>query len=179
MIKKLLPVLLPVLLAVLGLGLGVGAGYFLRPAPTAEAATPEGVPPAGEAAATEGSAHGAAPAEGAAKGEGSGGPEYAKLANQFVVPLINGGRVGSMVIVSLSLEVQAGQTSDAFSKEPKLRDSFLQVMFDHANAGGFDGPFTDSANMIALRKALLEAAQQILGDKVLDVLITDIVRQDV
>lgn len=175
MIKKLLPVLL----AVLGLGLGVGAGYFLRPAPTAEAAAPEA---GAEAKPAEGAAaHGeaAAPAEGSAKGEGGGGPEYAKLANQFVVPLINGGRVGSMVILSLSLEVEAGQTSDAFSKEPKLRDSFLQVMFDHANAGGFDGPFTDSANMIALRKALLEAAQQILGDKVLDVLITDIVRQDV
>lgn len=176
MIKKLLPVLF----AVLGLGLGVGAGYFLRPAPAAQAATSAEAPPAREAAAA-GSAHGAAAAPGKSAGHGevSGGPEYAKLANQFVVPLINGGRVGSMVILSLSLEVQAGQTSDAFSKEPKLRDSFLQVMFDHANAGGFDGPFTDSANMIALRKALLEAAQQVMGDKVMDVLITDIVRQDV
>jgi hypothetical protein len=179
MIKKLLPVLF----AVPGLGLGAGAGYFLRPAPGAEAAVPDAAAHSAGDSAHSGEAAAAAPAHGAqaapAKGEGSGGPEYAKLANQFVVPLINGGRVGSMVILSLSLEVQAGQTSDVFSKEPKLRDSFLQVMFDHANAGGFDGPFTDSANMIALRKALLEAAQQIMGDKVLDVLITDIVRQDV
>jgi hypothetical protein len=100
------------------------------------------------------------------------------MTNQFVVPLINGGKVTSMIILSLSIEVKAGETADAYTKEPKLRDAFLQVMFDHANAGGFDGPFTDSANMIALRKALLEAAQQILGEKALDVLITDIVRQD-
>ncbi len=101
-----------------------------------------------------------------------------KLANQFVVPLIRDGKVGSMVIMSISLEVEAGQTSDAYARAPKLRDAFLQVMFDHANAGGFDGSFTDSANMVALRRALLEAAQKILGASVTDVLITDIVRQD-
>ena len=100
------------------------------------------------------------------------------MTNQFVVPLIEGGKVGAMVILSLSVEVTSGQTSDVYTKEPKLRDSFLQVMFDHANAGGFDGPFTDSANMIALRRALLESARQTLGDSAQDVLITDIVRQD-
>lgn len=172
MIRKLIPIIL----GILGLGIGVGAGFFLRPAaaPTEEAAqdTAEGEKTADHAA--EG--HATASEEG---DSGEGAPEFVKLANQFVVPLLNGGRVGSMVIISLSVEVAGGQTSEAYTKEPKLRDSFLQVMFDHANAGGFDGPFTDSANMVALRKALLEAAQQVLGDNAMDVLITDIVRQDV
>ncbi len=163
MIRKLLPVFL----AILGLGLGVGGGYLLRPKAEIAAEAP---------AAGEG--HASAPAEGAAAPAEGEAPEYVKLANQFVVPLITAGKVGSMVILSLSVEVQAGQTAEVYAKEPKLRDTFLQVMFDHANAGGFDGPFTDSANMIALRKALLEAAQRTLGDKALDILITDIVRQD-
>ena len=178
MIRKLLPLLL----ALLGLGLGVGAGFALRPAaPEASETAAHGAE--GEAPAD---AHGAASADhGAASGhgaesetEGEAGPEYVKMTNQFVVPLIEGGKVGSMVILSLSVEVAAGHTSEVYSKEPKLRDSFLQVMFDHANSGGFDGPFTDSANMIALRRALLEIAQQTLGANALDVLITDIVRQD-
>ena len=162
MIRKLLPILLPIL----GLGIGLGAGLALRPAaaPLAEAAT---------------SVDGAPKTEGASTPDAGGpAPEYVKMTNQFVVPLIDGGKVSSMVILSLSIEVKAGETADAYTKEPKLRDSFLQVMFDHANAGGFDGPFTDSANMIALRKALLEAAQQTLGANAQDVLITDIVRQD-
>jgi len=162
MIRKLLPILL----AILGLGIGLGAGMALRPtaAPKAEAEV------VGEAEhKTEGAS---TPVEGAHAAE------YVKMTNQFVVPLINGGKVSSMVILSLSIEVKADETADAYTKEPKLRDSFLQVMFDHANAGGFDGPFTDSANMIALRRALLEVARQILGANAQDVLITDIVRQD-
>lgn len=182
MIRKLLSVVL----AVAGVGLGSGAGFFLRPAaetaPAVAAAHGEAessghaAPAATEAGAGAHAAETPAAAHGEAGGENL--PEYVKLANQFVVPLIEGGRVGSMVILSLSLEVTVGQTTTAFAKEPKLRDVFLQVMFDHANAGGFDGAFTDSANMIALRRALLEVAQQVMGDAATDVLITDIVRQD-
>jgi hypothetical protein len=155
---------LPVLLALLGLGLGIGAGFALQPAPPAVVA--------GSDAAQAGAAAPATPAG------TSAAPGYVKLSNQFVVPLIKDGKVSSMVIMSLSLEVTAGQTSTAFARVPKLRDSFLQVMFDHANAGGFDGSFTDSDKMVALRKALLESAQKVLGSIVTDVLITDIVRQD-
>jgi flagellar FliL protein len=54
----------------------------------------------------------------------------------------------------------------------------LQVMFDHANAGGFKGVFTDGANLILLRAALRETAQKLLGDMVVDVLIADLARQD-
>jgi hypothetical protein len=105
-------------------------------------------------------------------------PDYVKLNNQFIVPILEGGRVVSMVILSLSLEVKRGTTDDVYAREPKLRDGFLQVMFDHANAGGFRGSFTDAANLVLLRNALLEMAKTTLGDIVTDVLIVDIVRQD-
>jgi hypothetical protein len=55
---------------------------------------------------------------------------------------------------------------------------FLQVLFDHANAGGFQGSFTDGSNLVILRKALFESAAGILGEQVKDVLISDIARQD-
>ncbi len=42
----------------------------------------------------------------------------------------------------------------------------------------FAASFTDGANLIILRRALLEAAQSDLGDTVSDVLISDIARQD-
>jgi flagellar protein FliL len=148
--------ILPILLAILGLGGGAGAGLALRPAPD----------PALEEAAMEHPEEPEVP------------PEYVKLNNQFVVPVVEEGRVVAMVILSLSLEVTAGSTEAVFAKEPKLRDIFLQVLFDHANAGGFKGSFTDGSNMVMLRRALMETATATMGDMVKDVLIVDIVRQD-
>mgnify|MGYP002737378651 CR=1 FL=1 len=166
--------LVPVLLALLGLGGGVGAGMFLRPAPGAAdlAAGTEGGEAAaqGEAQAQDGTAADAEPKEGT--------PEYVKMNNQFVVPVVQDGRVASMVVLSLSLEVEAGNTETVYQREPKLRDAFLQVLFDHANIGGFSGSFTDGSNLVVLRTSLREAAALILGTMVTDVLITDIARQD-
>ena len=80
--------------------------------------------------------------------------------------------------MSLSLEVQPGSEDAIYSREPKLRDALLRVLFDHAFIGGFDGTFTESSRLTALKVALLEAAQSVLGDLVSDSLITDIVRQE-
>lgn len=149
--------LFPLLLALIGLAAGAGAGLALRPAPD---------PATAEAAAV------------AIPDEPEIPPEYVKMNNQFVVPVVQNGRVVSMVILSLSLEVTAGSTEAVFSKEPKLRDIFLQVLFDHANSGGFQGSFTDGSNMVMLRRALMETASASMGDVIKDVLIVDIVRQD-
>lgn len=162
--------LVPVIIMLVGLGIGVGAGFLLKPAPAAD----DG------AHATEGeAAHGEEKAddhETAADSEHP--PEFVKLNNQFVVPVLENGRIVSMVMLSLSLEVTTGSTPATFAVEPKLRDEFLQVLFDHANAGGFRGSFTDAANLVTLRRALTEVGKGILKDKLVDVLITDIARQD-
>lgn len=185
--------LLPILLALLGLGAGVGAGLYLRPQGangTDAAAHAEGAAPdeAHEAPAGEEPHEEAAPEEppadeahddGDHDEEGaSTAPEYVKMNNQFVVPVLEGGRVTSMVVLSLSLEVAAGSTESVYAREPKIRDAFLQVLFDHANTGGFRGSFTDAANLVFLRRALSETATGILGPVVIDVLITEIARQD-
>lgn len=153
MIKKLLPLLL----GLAGLGAGIGAGLALRPPP------PE--PTAEEIAA----AAAALPTE---------PPEFVKLSNQFIVPVVEEGRVVSMVILTLSLEIEPGAREKIYSLEPKLRDVLLQVLFDHANSGGFRGAFTDSANLVLLRDELFEAAAAVTGDIARAVLISDIARQD-
>jgi uncharacterized protein YneF (UPF0154 family) len=150
MMKKILPLLL----VILGLVVGVSGGVFLRPDP--------------EQSDSEPTRH-----------EDVIAPtEFVKLNNQFVVPIVEKGRVASLVIMSLSIEVNAGTSERIFSQEPKLRDAMLQAMFDHANAGGFDGVFTNGANLAALRSALLEVVQKIMGGTVKDVLISDLLRQD-
>ncbi len=148
--------IIPIIFALLGLGGGTAAGMFLRPVPDEIAAD----------------------AEAPTKADPETLPEYVKMSNQFIVPIVEDARVAAMVILSISVEVVAGSTERVYSREPKLRDAFLQVMFDHANAGGFKGSFTDGSNLILLRDALQEAATGILGHIVTDVLIADIVRQD-
>lgn len=158
--------ILPLVFLFIGVGAGVGAGVFLRP----EAEEPlvveeivtkkvkiqtDNAPPKPELAR-----------------------EYVKMNNQFVVPVVNADSVQALVVLSLSLEVPAGQKDAIYSREPKLRDSFLQVMFDHANLGGFDGAFTNANNLDVLRNALREAAQKDMGKQISDVLIVEIARQD-
>lgn len=166
--------LVPVLLALIGLGGGAGAGLFLRPAPAPEDLAAAG---AEKADAAEAGDYAAEPGQEVAADDESG-PEYVKMNNQFVVPVVEEGRVAAMVVLSLSLEVEAGNTEAVYQREPKLRDAFLQVLFDHANIGGFSGSFTDGANLVVLRNSLKEAAALVMGTVVTDILITDIARQD-
>ena len=157
--------LFPILLALLGVGGGIGAGMMFRPDPSEIVE----INPCGPEEKTD---HAQQEEENLEK-------EYAKLNNQFVVPIVNAERVTSMVVLSLSIEVKAGQREGVFSREPKLRDAFLRVLFDHANMGGFQGSFTESNTLDVLRRGLLNVAQKVLGPNASDVLITDIARQDV
>jgi flagellar FliL protein len=150
MMKKLLPVIL----VVVGTAAGVGGGIFMRPA-----ADPDAAPDAIVEAAPSST-------------------EFVKLNNQFVIPVVEKGRVAALVIMSLTLEISVGGTEAVYTREPKLRDAMLQVMFDHANTGGFKGVFTDAANLVLLRRALKEVAVKTMGDMIKDVLISDIARQD-
>ncbi|MFT5796711.1 MAG: flagellar FliL protein [Candidatus Azotimanducaceae bacterium] len=152
--------MLPLMLLLVGAGTGVGAGFFLRPMPD------------------EMLAEMAMPAEKGTKDDRAAIFEYVKMNNQFVVPIVKDRKVRSLVVVTLTIEVPVGQKDAVYAKEPKLRDSFLQVLFDHANMGGFEGEFTDSSNLDVLRNALREIGQRDMGEGITDVLIMEVARQD-
>ncbi len=165
-----------ILLALIGLGGGVGAGLLLRPVPQEIVE----INPCGEMDISEQPAMSThADSEEGEAAEESADSDYVKMNNQFVVPVVSESKVGALVVLSLSLELAQGGSEVFYQREPKLRDAFLQILFDHANAGGFDGVFTDGSKLDALRHALLEIAIRTMGDSVKDVLVTDILRQDV
>lgn len=155
--------LLPVLMAIAGAGAGVGAGLLLVPAPAA---------PPGDTAATPDQDTGPDTAP------DTGPSDFIGLNNQFIVPILEDERIGAMVVLSLSIEVVPGNAEAVYAREPKLRDGFLQVLFDHANRGGFDGEFTNADSMDVLRRMLSEVARDLLGEVARRVLITAITRQD-
>ncbi|MFD3188820.1 flagellar basal body-associated protein FliL [Sedimentitalea sp. HM32M-2] len=156
--------LIPLVFLILGTGAGVGAGIFLAPAAPSEnhdTATAE---------AKSEAAH--------ADHEEAATTEFVKLNNQFVVPVVKSGQVSSLVVMSLSVETSVSMNDTVFEREPKLRDLFLRVLFDHANMGGFDGAFTQPERLDVLRLALRDVAVKELGENVAGILITDIARQD-
>jgi flagellar basal body-associated protein FliL len=148
--------ILPILLMLLGLAGGAGAGFMLRPDP------PEAVEEADAKAPPQAEA---APSA------------IYDLDGQFLVPLVEDGRVVSLVVVELALQVDEMAQDSVAAKEPLLRDRLLQILFDHANVGGFDGLFTSNNNMTLLRRVLLEEAGQVMQEGVVqEVLITNILR---
>jgi len=169
--------LLPLILLLFGIGGGVGAGIFLIPPPV----EPEiALGPCGELPGADSDVvHAEDGHQTADAPVAPAGRDYARINNQFVVPLVSDGRVTALMVMALSVEVLSGSQDLVFTHEPKLRDAFLQVMFDHANIGGFDGTFTSSSNMNSLRNALRSAARDALGSQITDVLIVEIVRQDI
>lgn len=168
--------LLPIILAVLGLGAGLGAGVFLSPTPEPIEVVEECGP--GEDC-TKPVKDMPPPASQASDYDPDEVWEYVNLPKQFVIPVIKKDRVRSLVVLSLSIEVPPGQKDAALSRTPKLRDGFLQVLFNHANSGGFDGAFTTGKSMSDLRSELLDVAVRLLGDAVGAVLIEEIVKQAV
>lgn len=187
--------IIPILMLLMGIGAGVGAGLVLAP-PAGESETAsegdmgssdgdgsseEGKDgkDGGEKMKKSGGSGEASAKSGDDYGEDPNAPDFVKLNNQFVVPVVTSGRVEALVVLTLSLETGQGLRENIYSREPKLRDAFLQVLFDHSNMGGFQGAFTRSNNLDVLRGALLEVAQNQFGDDVYNVLIVDIARQDV
>ena len=159
-------VLLPVVMLLFGAGAGIGVGLWLAPQGAKDEA----------AAGAEAAPHEAAPTHDSTQQTQT---EFVRLNNQFVVPVVARERIAAMVVMSLSIEVRAGAAQSVYTLEPKLRDGFLQVLFDHANRGGFDGAFTEANTMDVLRRMLFEVGRDLLGEEAQEVLITEIARQDV
>ena len=172
--------ILPVIMLAIGVGAGIGAGLYFKPGPSEMMMEEhdksmdhkEGDPKSpGYAGKKNHADKDDDPSESAF--------EYVKLNNQFLVPVVVDELIESLVVMTLSVEVETGRGEVIYSREPKLRDAFLQVLFDHSNIGGFQGEFTNAKNLDALRQALTEVARSIAGDSVNGILITDIARQDV
>ena len=170
-------ILLPLVLLLLGLGGGVGAAMFL---PAAAPETTDADPPAEDATEAAEAADDDQPAEDPTpEPDPDKGPvEFLNMSNQFVIPLVDDGEVNGIVVLTLSLEVVEGTIASVNLLEPKIRDKFLQVLFNHANNGGFDGNFTDFRYLQSLKDELLRNAQVVAGKNVTDVLILDLVRQN-
>ena len=144
---------LPLTLAGVALGLMVGGGagsyWYLTQGATASAEQPQ-----------------------------SEDPAFIDMERKFVVPLVRGNRVRSLVVADLRLEVRASGESRALALKPKVRDAFLDTLYAMAVAGAFDGDLYSNNVQDEMRARLLQAARQVLQDDASAVLIAELLRQD-
>jgi flagellar protein FliL len=103
---------------------------------------------------------------------------FIDMDRKFVVPLVEGSRVRSMLVADLRLEVREAAEERARHLKPKLRDAFLSTLFAMAVAGAFDGDLYSDNVQDELRARLLEAAQRLLHEDATAVLIGEFLRQD-
>ena len=163
--------ILPFLMMLIGTGVGGAAGMYLRPEP--DLIEDSEIPPETSEEVLEEATNKDS------DGLPIDGKEYIKLSNQFVVPIVETDRISSMVVMTLSVEATEGEGQAVYDIEPKIRDVFLRVLFDHAAIGGFRGAFLNNENLDAVRNNLRDAARKNFGeDLISDVLIFEIARQD-
>jgi hypothetical protein len=103
---------------------------------------------------------------------------FIDMERKFVVPLVRGNRVRSLVVIDLRLEVRSSAETRAQELKPKVRDLFLDTLYAMAVAGAFDGDLYSNNVQGEMRARLLEAAQRVLQDDATAILIGELLRQD-
>lgn len=168
--------LLFALLAFLSAAGGLGAAIATAPAPDSA-----GGAHASDDAHEDAHAHEADTPESAAHDDHDQGHDghgdaasYIKLPNQFIVPVVRDGVVSAMAVLSLGVETPESHQPEVLSMRPKLTDAFLTALFEHSNAGGFDGDFTSQNARSLLKSHLLTAAHETAGEYVTDILLLEL-----
>ncbi|WP_031554768.1 flagellar basal body-associated FliL family protein [Parvularcula oceani] len=155
--KKLMPFL--VVLVAVGAG---GAGALMLDAPA------EDVHAAEEGAKTPVSKH-----EGKKEAVA-----YMGFQRAFIVPVVVERNVSALVMLDLSLEMDAATVENARKKEPKLRDGIMKALIGLSHEGMLTGDITDPAVYEEIRNRIEAAAGEYVGEGLQGVLITDYARQE-
>ncbi len=103
---------------------------------------------------------------------------YMKFKRQFVVPIMGKGKIQSLILLNINLELGKNAPQKAYTLEPKLRDAIMRELLVLSHEGAFSDELTSMATYDKLRGALLDAAQGVMKNGVTNVLILDLMRQD-
>lgn len=112
------------------------------------------------------------------EGGGEGGVIYFKFSREFVVPVVSGGRVTSLVILNLNLEADADMSQKLFEMEPKLRDNIMTTLITISNDGKTFESMTDVENYESIRSMVMMNLKSVMATGVHNVLIVDLAKQD-
>lgn len=113
--------------------------------------------------------------------EGEGGVAYFKFSREFIIPLMEGRELESLVILNINLEVDASVSATLFSQEPKLRDNVMTTLIELSNDGRTLETIASVESYETIRSMVLKnlKEKEVSGEGILNVLIVDVGKQDV
>lgn len=167
--------------AIIFIALGSFAGVMLKPVAEVSANTPHA--DAGDYAGDKKDDHGGEK-KAAKKGDkydkaaSSGESAYYKFSREFVIPIMRGGQVKSLVILHLSLETDPSISEQLFTEEPKLRDNIMTTLIELSNDGRTLEELTTVNNYETIRAMVLMNLNDAVSDQIKNVLIVDVAKQD-
>jgi len=165
--------------AVIFVALGSLAGVILKPAAPAAAAVATDAASAGDYAGAKKDDYGAdKKAKKPEKSASSGDSAYYKFSREFVVPIMRGGQVKSLVILHISLETDTSTADSLFTEEPKLRDNIMTTLIELSNDGRTLEEPTNVNNYETIRAMILMNLNDAISDGIKNVLIVDVAKQD-
>lgn len=128
-----------------------------------------------------GGGHGAPAASSGGHGASSGSSgnvSYYRFTREFVVPILDGDRVASLVILNINLEVDSGISSQLFSQEPKLRDNIMSTLIALSSDGDTFQNITRVESYESVRSMVLMNLKNVVPHGIENVLIVDMAKQD-
>jgi flagellar protein FliL len=108
----------------------------------------------------------------------SSGSVYHKFSREFIVPIMEDGRVKSLVILNINLEAESSISQTLFEMEPKLRDNIMTTLIGLSGDGVTFDNLTDVDSYETIRSMILMNLETIVASGITNVLIVDMARQD-
>lgn len=121
-----------------------------------------------------------------AKDDKGGGDDYGlasgstffKFSREFIVPIMRGGEVKSLVILNINLEAAASSSGTLFTQEPKIRDRIMTTLIGISNDGRTLENLTAIENFETIRTMVLKDLQYMFpAENITNVLILDVGKQ--
>lgn len=118
-----------------------------------------------------------------AKGDGDGygspqGSTFFKFSREFIIPIMRGSQVKSLVILNINLEASASSAGTMFTQEPKIRDRIMGTLIAISNDGSTLENLTQVENFETIRTLILTDLQYMFPDQeITNVLILDVGKQ--
>lgn len=103
---------------------------------------------------------------------------YYKFSREFIVPVLNDGKVESLVILNINIEADSAVSQQLFSLEPKLRDTIMTALIKLSGDGHTLQNLTNAENYETIRSMLLMELKDVVPTGIENVLILDLAKQD-
>ena len=103
---------------------------------------------------------------------------YFDFQRNFIIPIIGENRVDALVLLTVSVELDAAKIDEVRTREPRIRDAFMKTLLTLSHEGVLSQDITDPDVYTIIQERLLKTAKDVVDEDVESILLVDFARQD-